>query len=185
MEKDREERKECVKWRNFLWYTTSGICKLFVFVWTKKNMCMFMHVMRFLWNARESCFKCMVSISVSVASMCEWLAKSSEWQEGAIYCHLSGRELWWMFHVSFTNLCHSIVENQACKIISELKDGGKREKWSIDLQWACLFLFPQGRCVAIIYRNDYCWLCCMPKIVITFISDNRDVATFAPEPQAA
>jgi len=25
----------------------------------------------------------------------------------------------------------------------------------------------------------------MPKIVITFISDNRDVATFAPEPLAS
>lgn len=87
-------------------------------------------------------FKFMVSRIVSVSGMCEWLAKSSEWQEGPIHCHLIGRGLWWMFHVSFTNLCLSIVENQACKIITELKDGGKRENWSIDLHWACLFLFP-------------------------------------------
>lgn len=98
---------------------------------------MFMHVMRFLLNARESCFKFMVSISVSVESMCEWLAKSSEWQEGAIHCHLSGRELWWMFHVSFTNLCHSIVENQACKIITELKE---REKGEL-IHWPPVGLF--------------------------------------------
>lgn len=67
--------------------------------------------------------------SVSVSGMCEWLAQSSEWQEGPIHCHLIGRGLWWMFHVSFSNLCLSIVENQACKIITELKEKSELIHW--------------------------------------------------------
>lgn len=75
--------------------------------------------------------------------VCVWVISQIQWVAGRTHplpSHWQG--LWWMFHVSFTNLCLSIVENQACKIITELKDGGKRENWSIDLHWACLFLFP-------------------------------------------
>lgn len=124
----------------------------------------------------------MVSRCVHSVSMCEWLVKSLEWQNRPIHCHLSATELWLMSPVSFANLCHFIVENQAYKkkIITELQDRGKEEQ----IHWpplACLFLFPKGRRVVIIYRNDYCCPACIPKIVITFISDKQGVATFAPE----
>lgn len=122
----------------------------------------------------------MVSRCVCSANKCKWLAKSLEWQNRPIHSHPSATELWLMSHVSFANLCHFIAEHHANKIITELQDRGKEEP----IHWpplVCLFLFPKGRCLVIIYRNDYCCLAGIPKIVITFISDKQNGATFAPE----
>lgn len=136
----------------------------------------FVHKIRFDLSLHQF----MVSRCVCSVTMCEWLAKSLEWQNRPIHSYLSATELWLTSPVSFANLCHFIAENQAYKIITELQDRGKEKL----IHWpplACLFSFPKGRCLVIIYRNDYCCLARIPKIVITFISDKQDGATFAPE----
>ncbi len=169
MEKDREERKECVKWSNFYGIPQSGICKLFVLCEQRKTCLCFMHVWRFLWNGRESCFKCMVSISVSVAEYVWVISKSSEWQEEAIYCISVGRELWWMFHVEFSLIYATLLWK--IKHANHYRAKGWREKGRSDPLTSSGLVYSSSPKVVV-------WSLFTEWLLLTFVVCQQIVITF-------